>query len=53
MKQISFKEGASQDLIEKVAVLAAEIWREHYAPIIGKAQVDYILCSHCLNCEQK
>ncbi len=29
--------------IQKVAELADEIWREHYTPIIGKAQVDYML----------
>jgi len=26
-----------------IAALADEIWREHYTPIIGKAQVDYML----------
>ena len=26
-----------------VAILAYEIWREHYTPIIGTAQVDYML----------
>jgi RimJ/RimL family protein N-acetyltransferase len=26
-----------------IAVLADEIWREHYTPIIGEAQVDYML----------
>ena len=26
-----------------VAALAEEIWREHYTPIIGEAQVDYML----------
>jgi ribosomal protein S18 acetylase RimI-like enzyme len=29
--------------IESVSALAAEIWREHYTPIIGAAQVDYML----------
>jgi ribosomal protein S18 acetylase RimI-like enzyme len=29
--------------IEKVVSLADQIWREHYVPIIGKAQVDYML----------
>jgi ribosomal protein S18 acetylase RimI-like enzyme len=29
--------------IEAVATLAAEIWREHYTPIIGADQVDYML----------
>jgi len=26
-----------------IAILADEIWREHYTPIIGEAQVDYML----------
>lgn len=30
-------------LIRKICELAEEIWREHYTPIIGKAQVDYML----------
>jgi len=29
--------------IESVAALAAEIWREHYTPIIGAEQVTYML----------
>lgn len=29
--------------IAEVAQLAREIWREHYTPIIGLAQVDYML----------
>ena len=29
--------------IETVARLAYEIWNEHFIPIIGKAQVDYML----------
>lgn len=29
--------------IQRVVELADEIWREHYIPIIGKAQVDYML----------
>jgi len=31
------------DEVSAVAVLAAEIWREHYTPIIGEAQVEYML----------
>jgi ribosomal protein S18 acetylase RimI-like enzyme len=30
-------------LVDKVAALAAEIWRQHYTPIIGEAQVAYML----------
>ncbi len=29
--------------IETVARLACEIWNQHFIPIIGKAQVDYML----------
>lgn len=32
-----------QGQIAAVAALAREIWTEHYAPIIGTAQVDYML----------
>jgi GNAT superfamily N-acetyltransferase len=31
------------DAIRSVAVLAHEIWNTHYVPIIGQAQVDYML----------
>lgn len=33
----------SQDDIAEVAALAREIWTQHYVPIIGQAQVDYML----------
>ena len=36
------------DLVQKsasIADLAAEIWREHYTPIIGAAQVEYMLAN--------
>jgi len=33
---------SAQD-IEQVAALAHEIWHEHYTPIIGEAQVTYML----------
>lgn len=32
-----------QAAIEAVARLADMVWREHYTPIIGRAQVDYML----------
>lgn len=32
-----------KEQIAVVAVLAEEIWREHFTSIIGKAQVDYML----------
>ena len=31
------------DDYKTIELLADEIWREHYTPIIGKAQVDYML----------
>lgn len=34
---------SNEQQIERVEQLANEIWREHYTPIIGKAQVDYML----------
>lgn len=33
----------TEQQIAAVARLAREIWREHYTPIIGPAQVDYML----------
>ena len=38
-----FKLVASREDIAEVARLACEIWPEHYVPIIGQAQVDYML----------
>ncbi len=34
---------STENQIEIVAYLAREIWTEHYLPIIGKEQVDYML----------
>jgi len=38
-----FIEVSTQDQIEMVESLAKEIWTDHYIPIIGKEQVDYML----------
>ncbi len=38
-----FLEVDNDNLIEKTAGLAAEIWTEHYLPIIGPEQVKYML----------
>ncbi|MHB1686213.1 MAG: GNAT family N-acetyltransferase [Ignavibacteriaceae bacterium] len=38
-----YKEVATENQIEIVKSLAKEIWSEHYIPIIGKVQVDYML----------
>lgn len=32
------------DQIKQVAALARQIWTEHFTPIIGSAQVEYMLC---------
>ena len=39
----TFKPVHSRGDIETVALLAREIWYEHYVPIIGRAQVDYMV----------
>jgi diamine N-acetyltransferase len=38
-----FIEVLKQDQIEMVESLAREIWTEHYTPIIGREQVDYMI----------
>ena len=38
-----FTEVLTEEQIEIVESLAEEIWTEHYIPIIGKEQVDYML----------
>ncbi len=40
---IEFRRVASEQDVVEVARLAREIWPEHYIPIIGEAQVDYML----------
>lgn len=40
---VRFREAAGPDDFAQIARLADTIWREHYTPIIGKAQVDYML----------
>lgn len=35
----------TQKQAEKVAALASKIWNQHFVPIIGQAQVDYMLDS--------
>ena len=34
---------STNDEIESLARLAREIWRQHYTPIIGESQVEYML----------
>ncbi len=40
---LEFKRVALEQDIAEVVQLAREIWPEHYIPIIGQAQVDYML----------
>ena len=40
---LRFRRVKTADEIAQVARLAREIWREHYVPIIGVEQVDYML----------
>ncbi len=43
MKPIIIEKVLNDKQIEIVAKLACEIWNQHFIPIIGKAQVDYML----------
>ncbi len=38
-----FEKITSAEQIEQLAALASTIWNEHFPPIIGQAQVDYML----------
>ncbi len=40
---VKFAKVRDADQVATVVALADVIWREHYTPIIGKAQVDYML----------
>ena len=40
---VEFKIVDNPEAISQVAKLAEEIWNQHYVPIIGKQQVDYML----------
>lgn len=37
------KKASTEGDIEKIAALARQIWQEHFTPIIGKEQVEYML----------
>ena len=43
VKRIMFTKVATKEHIEAVEALAKEIWTEHYTPIIGREQVEYML----------
>jgi ribosomal protein S18 acetylase RimI-like enzyme len=40
---MTFLEISTEDQIKLVELLAREIWTEHYTPIIGSGQVEYML----------
>ena len=42
-KMMSLQKVQSAEQIAEVVRLAREIWQEHYVPIIGQKQVDYML----------
>ncbi len=42
---ITFERVETKEQIAKTVRLAREIWTEHYAPIIGQAQVEYMLAT--------
>jgi len=45
MNEISFIEVTTGELIQNVVALAKHIWCEHYTPLIGEAQVSYMLAN--------
>lgn len=43
MNTITIKPTQTDTEIQEIAVLANEIWHQHFTPIIGKAQVEYMV----------
>ena len=43
MNQTRFVPAESDSEIQDIAMLAEEIWHEHFTDIIGKEQVDYMV----------
>lgn len=43
MSQMELKRVKTREEIEEAAMLAREIWTEHFTPIIGEGQVEYML----------
>ena len=39
-------DASSQGDFERIARMAETCWRDHYIPIIGRAQVDYMLAKY-------
>ena len=42
-KEVAFRRITTDDDLRAVGRLSAEIWSEHYTPLIGRPQVDYML----------
>ena len=43
MKNLRIIPVANEELVLSLSAVADDIWRQHYTPIIGEAQVDYML----------
>lgn len=43
MNQNQIVPAKTDEAIREIAVLAEEIWNQHFVPIIGKSQVDYMV----------
>ena len=43
MKNLRIIPVANEELVLCLSAVADDIWRQHYTPIIGEAQVDYML----------
>ncbi len=43
MEEIEFVAVTDENLINAICQLADEVWREHYLPILGLVQVEYML----------
>jgi len=42
-KEVAFRRISTDEDLRTVERLSAEIWNEHYTPLIGRAQVEYML----------
>ncbi len=42
-ENITFIPAETDEQIQEIATLAEEIWNQHFVPIIGQAQVDYMV----------
>lgn len=42
---VEFVAATSRTQIERISHLAAQIWQEYYVPLIGQAQVDYMVAT--------